>query len=180
MRRRVPALVGAPEAAEILGLPRYAMYRRPELPEPVAQLRCGTLWLRAAIEAHARGQRFSRRLDLRLAGVAEVCALLGIARETLKLRRRTAHSHSPWSSRPPRFPKPVAELRCGPVWLLAEIEAYAREAARRSALPPERLFREARRTRRRCESVIAPRRGRRVRRCRRFARTGSHFCAAHR
>ena len=172
-------LVGAPEAAHILGLPRYAMYRRPELPPPLAQLRCGTVWLRGEIEAHARGKHLApRRLELTLAGVAEVCSLLGIARETLKLRRQTAQP--PWSSLPARFPEPLAALRCGPIWLLADIETYARETARRAALPPERLFAEARQKRRRCEGIV-PAHGRRAaRRCRRFAGLGSRLCAAHR
>lgn len=60
-----------------------------------------------------------RTSALRLAGVHEVAELLGIGKSALADRRRH-----------PTFPKPLAELACGPVWDLQEIEAY-REARRR-------------------------------------------------
>jgi predicted DNA-binding transcriptional regulator AlpA len=48
-----------------------------------------------------------------LVGVAEVCDRLGIKRMTLKRLRDSG-----------KFPAPVAELRAGPVWRLADIEAW--------------------------------------------------------
>jgi predicted DNA-binding transcriptional regulator AlpA len=55
-----------------------------------------------------------RRVEsLDLVGVAEVAAMLGVGKSALWDRR----FH--W-----RFPKPVAELRCGPIWLRAQIERY--------------------------------------------------------
>lgn len=56
---------------------------------------------------------------LRLAGVHEVAELLAIGKAALADRRRH-----------PSFPRPLAELRCGPVWDLDEIERY-RQARRR-------------------------------------------------
>jgi len=61
----------------------------------------------------------AREHTLRLAGVHEVAELLGITKSALADRRRHAS-----------FPSPLAELRCGPIWDLAEMEAY-REARRR-------------------------------------------------
>ena len=29
----------------------------------------------------------------------------------------------------PAFPEPVADLKCGPIWLRSQIDAYRREAA---------------------------------------------------
>ena len=49
----------------------------------------------------------------RLAGVHEVAELLGIGKSALADRRRH-----------PSFPRPIAELRCGPVWDLDQIECY--------------------------------------------------------
>jgi hypothetical protein len=54
-----------------------------------------------------------RRSWLRLGGVAEVAAYLRISKSSLADRRRSY-----------RFPKPLAELDCGPVWDMQEIEAY--------------------------------------------------------
>lgn len=54
----IPALVGAADAAEILGVSRQRVHQlhteNPRFPEPVAQLRMGPIWLRASIEAFAR------------------------------------------------------------------------------------------------------------------------------
>lgn len=55
-RPPVPALVGSREACEILGIhPRgYSLRQIKGLPEPVATLRCGSIWVREEIEALAR------------------------------------------------------------------------------------------------------------------------------
>jgi hypothetical protein len=50
---------------------------------------------------------------VRLGGVSEVADYLGITRSALADRRRGFD-----------FPKPLAELACGPIWALDEIEAY--------------------------------------------------------
>jgi hypothetical protein len=57
-------LVGLAEAAELLGLSKAALCERrhrthqpgdrlPPFPEPVAVLRCGSIWMREQIEAYA-------------------------------------------------------------------------------------------------------------------------------
>jgi len=51
--------------------------------------------------------------QLRLGGVSEVADRLYITKSALADRRR---NHA--------FPKPLAELACGPIWDLDEIEAY--------------------------------------------------------
>jgi hypothetical protein len=55
-----------------------------------------------------------------LDGLAEAAELAGIARAALSLRRQ---QH-------PNFPSPVAELRCGPIWLRWQIETYLAEERR--------------------------------------------------
>jgi hypothetical protein len=52
-----------------------------------------------------------------LLGVAEAAERLGITRSALVHRRRAADAEVP-------FPNPIVELRCGPIWLLNEIDAY--------------------------------------------------------
>lgn len=52
--KTTPALVGIYEVAAILNLKRStarAWATRGKLPEPVARLECGTIWLKADIEA---------------------------------------------------------------------------------------------------------------------------------
>jgi hypothetical protein len=49
-------LVGLAEAAELLAISKAALSERRRagvFPEPVAQLRCGPIWLRGEIERHA-------------------------------------------------------------------------------------------------------------------------------
>lgn len=67
--RKVPDLVGVKEAAEILGMPEqqvsYMARRRLEgdtkiIPEPVAVLAMGTIWLKSDIEAFRDGPRRGR------------------------------------------------------------------------------------------------------------------------
>lgn len=59
---------------------------------------------------------------IRLGGVYEVAALLGVSRPALADRRRAAD---------PAFPAPLAELRCGPIWNLDDVDRYAAERRRR-------------------------------------------------
>jgi hypothetical protein len=66
------------------------------------------------------GEELPARLVLDLVGACEAAELLGITRSALAGRRR---SH-------PTFPVPVAELRCGPVWLRWQIQAYLAEEQR--------------------------------------------------
>ena len=65
-----------------------------------------------------------------LVGAVEAAELLGIGRAALWERRRQHEN----------FPKPVAELRCGPIWLRWQIQHYAAEEARlglRVSSPPD-------------------------------------------
>ena len=63
-----------------------------------------------------------RSTGLRLGGLHEVAALLGISKAAVSSRRATVD---------PRFPEPLATLRCGPVWDLEEVETYERNRNRR-------------------------------------------------
>jgi predicted DNA-binding transcriptional regulator AlpA len=54
-------------------------------------------------------------VQLRLAGLAEVAEMVGVS-------RRTAARYVKRSD----FPKPVARLRAGPIWLTDDVEAWAR------------------------------------------------------
>jgi hypothetical protein len=56
-------------------------------------------------------------ITLDLVGLAEAAELAGIGRAAVSLRRR----------RHTDFPKPVAELRCGPIWFRWQIETYLAE-----------------------------------------------------
>lgn len=55
----------------------------------------------------------------RLAGVAELAALLGVSKQRVTQLAKTK-----------RFPEPLADLAAGPVWDLADVEAWARETGR--------------------------------------------------
>jgi hypothetical protein len=59
--------------------------------------------------------------EVDLVGAAETAELLAITRSALWERR---HNPGRWAGRLPPFPKPVAELRCGPIWLRSQIEDY--------------------------------------------------------
>lgn len=50
---------------------------------------------------------------LELVGVHEAAQLLGISKSALAERRRSRS-----------FPEPLAQLRCGPIWLRSAIDAY--------------------------------------------------------
>jgi hypothetical protein len=61
-----------------------------------------------------------------LVGASEACELLGISTSALVDRRRPARYRAK-----PELPAPVADLKCGPVWLRSDLEAY-REAWNRA------------------------------------------------
>jgi predicted DNA-binding transcriptional regulator AlpA len=61
---------------------------------------------------------------LELVGAAEAAELLGITRAALWDRRQRGPDDGVYNTRWPEFPRPVAELRCGPVWLRSQIEEY--------------------------------------------------------
>jgi hypothetical protein len=62
-----------------------------------------------------RAERLTRAsLAGELVGLAEAAELLAISKAALCERRRAGV-----------FPEPVAELRCGPIWLRREIERHA-------------------------------------------------------
>jgi hypothetical protein len=52
--------------------------------------------------------------------LAEAAELAGVGRAALSLRRKQHF----------KFPMPVAELRCGPVWFRWQIETYLAEEKR--------------------------------------------------
>jgi len=58
--------------------------------------------------------------ELELMGVAEVCALLGVSKQRVDQLVRTH----------PDFPRPVAELAAGRIWLRADILKWARDTGR--------------------------------------------------
>jgi hypothetical protein len=70
--------------------------------------------------------------QLKLVGAAEAAEIIGISRATLSERRQRVFKAG--DVQPLRFPAPIAELRCGPVWHEADVVAYAKEAERRASL----------------------------------------------
>jgi predicted DNA-binding transcriptional regulator AlpA len=60
------------------------------------------------------------RPSIELAGVAEIAALLGVSRQRVD---QLVREHAD-------FPKPVAELAAGRIWLKPEVVAWARRAGR--------------------------------------------------
>lgn len=61
--------------------------------------------------------------------MAEAAELLGITRSALAARRSAsgfAPGYRGYGTRPLLFPEPVAQLRCGPIWLRADVEEYQR------------------------------------------------------
>jgi predicted DNA-binding transcriptional regulator AlpA len=61
-----------------------------------------------------------------LAGVSEVAQILGVSRQRA---RQLADD--------PRFPKPVAVLMSGPVWIAADVRAFLKTWPRRTGRPPQ-------------------------------------------
>lgn len=69
----------------------------------------------------------------KLVGLHEAAELLGLSKSLLS-NRRTWKGWYAGHKLPRGFPEPVVELRCGPIWLHAEIVAYGREAKRRAGM----------------------------------------------
>lgn len=64
----------------------------------------------------AREEQRERSRVPKLVGTTEAAAILGVARQRVT---------SLWKEHP-RFPEPVEELRCGPVWLEKHIREFAK------------------------------------------------------
>ena len=62
---------------------------------------------------------------IRLAGVHEAALILGISKSALADRRRHGDPRRSYQQQPD-FPKPLAELRCGPIWDADELYRYRR------------------------------------------------------
>ncbi len=126
--------------------------RRGRFPEPLIELDCGPIWDMDVIDAYDRlrdpdpraavrwvnypgrwhagtrvpitadkpvNRKRRRPRSPRLGGVAEVADLLLITKSALAYRRR---NHD--------FPEPLAELACGPIWNMDEIDAYQEQRER--------------------------------------------------
>jgi predicted DNA-binding transcriptional regulator AlpA len=65
--------------------------------------------------------------ELRLLGLTEVAALLGVSKRTAS--RYTARSD---------FPKPAAHLAMGPIWLEEDVAKWIRESPVQRGRPPGR------------------------------------------
>src|SRR5436305_5791076 len=76
--------------------------------------------------ASVRPDSYGCRVQLRLAGLAEVAELLAVSRRTAS--RYTAR---------PDFPAPVSRLRSGPIWLEDDILAWARGSPVERGRPPK-------------------------------------------
>lgn len=81
-----------------------------------------------ARDAARRRLRTRRRRAPELVGVAEAAELLGVSRPAL-LNRRNGRGLTRQTSRLPGaeavpFPPAVLELRCGPLWLRADVIDY--------------------------------------------------------
>lgn len=111
--------VGASEAGDILGFGSYKISRWKEagkLPPLVADLRSTPVWLRADIEALARGEEvdpsINRAYDI--VGLGEAAETLRMDKSALgRLRRQD------------RFVEPLQELRAGPIWLRETVRQWA-------------------------------------------------------
>ena len=57
-----------------------------------------------------------RRKQMKLLGLAEIAEIFGVTRQVV----------ANWKARKPTFPKPVAELKSGPVWQLEAIVTWQR------------------------------------------------------
>jgi hypothetical protein len=69
-----------------------------------------------------------------LVGLAEAAELLGIPSSSLVTRRQRRQFPRAELLPPRPFPPTIAELRCGPIWLKADVVEYADEAERRRKL----------------------------------------------
>jgi predicted DNA-binding transcriptional regulator AlpA len=64
-----------------------------------------------------------KKKQLDLVGVTEIAAMLGVSRQRIDQLIRTH----------PDFPRPVAELVAGRIWLRPDIETWARRTGREPA-----------------------------------------------
>jgi hypothetical protein len=70
----------------------------------------------------------ARKLDV--VGLAEAAELLGLSPNGLSARRGRPQRDLTDARYAPPLPKPVAELRCGPIWRRRQILEYAAEIKR--------------------------------------------------
>lgn len=63
-------------------------------------------------------------MDIELVGCYEACVITGISRQRFSLMNKNG-----------RVPKPVAELKCGPIWLKSDIEEWAAFRNRKPGKP---------------------------------------------
>ena len=114
---RAPDLVGAAEAAEILGVevPRITRYRKAgKMPlVAVEGLAAGPVWFRSDVEAMRDERKVTARAPLDLLGTSEVAALLAVDKSQIGRWRRAG-----------RFPSPLVEVRSGPLWARDVITAF--------------------------------------------------------
>lgn len=75
-------------------------------------------------------------MKLELLGTYEVAELLKIPKPAIAQRRQRSGDLGWKQAYPLDFPEPVAQLRCGPIWLRSEIEEYAAETERRRQMDP--------------------------------------------
>lgn len=113
---KTPNVVGAAEAAEILGVEVQRISRlRDKLPPLAADLRATPVWHTIDIERHRDGKppvnRKAQKLDL--LGTSEAAHLLMVDKSQIGRWRRNG-----------KFPKPCKELKAGPLWWFADISAF--------------------------------------------------------
>jgi len=75
--------------------------------------------------SHSARPRYRAPKTVDLVGLAEAAAMLELSKAAL-CERRGGRSRI---ARLLPFPQPVAELRCGPVWLRSQIEEYRQALA---------------------------------------------------
>ncbi len=112
-----PALVGAAEAAEILGVRTLQVSRwrkAGRMPCVVALLASTPVWLRSDVVAMKDGRTLHpHRRPLPLAGLGEVAERLGRDKSQIGRWRRAG-----------KFPEPAADLLAGPIWYLADVASF--------------------------------------------------------
>lgn len=115
-RRKPPNVVGAAEAAEILGVEVQRISRwqsSNKLPEAL-ELAATPVWHTATIEAVARGARANGKPPRDLVGTSEAAAICGGVNKSQIGRWRRAG----------KFPEPCKELKAGPLWWAADVEKF--------------------------------------------------------
>ena len=76
---------------------------------------------------------------LELVGLAEVAEILGLTRSAVSTRRSAPGPFM--GDRRARLPAPIAELKCGPIWTRAQIDAYRADEERQRTIDGSELFR---------------------------------------